>query len=499
MIIKSMARKSASFSQLARYMNKGKESHKSFEVFYKNLYSTDSEGISKEFEINAEILNGRKNGNYLYHEVFSITRNPNLTFDEQKEKLYQFVNDYVELRAKRNLVYGVLHTDNPSNLHFHLMISSNELGSEKRHRLSKEVFAKIQKEIEKNILNSFPELEQKIIYNQNKDEKTKKEEYELKKRTGKESKRDKVKTDLENVFETAKNKVDFFNKLTDKGFEIYIRGNTIGVKHHETGRNYRLKTLGLLDKFNAISKIIESSEEKINSNTVNKEFSKERIDTSSYNKQQEKPSEPIPERPEEKNSTKDFSKEKINTGFKQEEKSQENPKPAEEIKPKEKPSNHYTEKMNSQNNDESEKKQDRRSSRSDDRTKKQQENKSHHHKRDENRYQRKEEAYKPKPKNEREAYKPKSENDLKRAKQDDKSKYQEHSKKDERVKTDRTQKTERKQDEKKRDYNRNFQQEKTKVPEPKSEVELEIERRKQQMKKERENEADYSNDYSKGR
>jgi hypothetical protein len=84
-----MARKTASFSQLARYMDKGKESHKSFEVFYKNLYSTSSKGISSEFEMNAEILNDRKNGNYLYHEVFSITRNPNLSLDEQKEKLYQ--------------------------------------------------------------------------------------------------------------------------------------------------------------------------------------------------------------------------------------------------------------------------------------------------------------------------------------------------------------------------------------------------------------------------
>ena len=260
MIIKSMARKSPSFHQLAKYMDKGKKNHKSFEVFYNNLYSRESEGISDEFKKNAENLRHRKNGNYLYHEVISITRSHELDFEKQKEILYSLVNDYVQLRAKRNLVYGIMHTDKKDNLHYHLMISSNELGSEKRHRLNKSTFANIQKSIEKNVLNNFPDLGQKIIYNQNKAEKTKKGEYELKRRTGKESQRDKIKRELTEVFETAKGKADFFNKLADAGFEVYVNGNTIGVTSSETGRNYRLKTLGLLDKFNTISGKIEEVE-----------------------------------------------------------------------------------------------------------------------------------------------------------------------------------------------------------------------------------------------
>ena len=300
MIIKSMARKSPSFRQLAKYMDKGKKNHKSFEVFYRNLYSRENEGISDEFKKNAENLHHRKNGNYLYHEVISITRNPEVDFEKQKEILYSLVNDYVELRAKRNLVYGIMHTDKTDNLHYHLMISSNELGSEKRHRLNKSTFAKIQKDIEKNVLNNFPELGQKIIYNQNKAEKTKQGEYELKKRTGKESQRDKIKRELTEVFKNSKGKADFFNKLSDAGFEIYVKGNTIGVKSKETARNYRLKTLGLLDEFEKISGTIEEVEHR----KEEIKHSREEIKTEKPEKTKTKQQEPKQENQEKQTESK---------------------------------------------------------------------------------------------------------------------------------------------------------------------------------------------------
>ena len=49
------------------------------------------------------------------------------------------------------------------------MISSNELGSDKRHRLNKSDFAKIQKAIEKNVLNNLKNTKRFINfeYNQN--------------------------------------------------------------------------------------------------------------------------------------------------------------------------------------------------------------------------------------------------------------------------------------------------------------------------------------------
>jgi hypothetical protein len=275
-------------------MNKGESCTDKYESFYNNIFSKNTEGITEEFKNNVKTIHERKNGNMLYHEMISITKSKNISLDEQKKILYKLVKDYVELRAKNNLVYGVMHTDKSDNLHYHLMISSNELGSEKKHRLSKSNFAKIQKEIEKHILNNYPDMEQKIIYNQDKDEKINKREYELKRRTGKESQRDNVKRRLKEVFEKSKTKQEFFNNLADKNFELYIHGNTIGVLCKETEKNYRLKTLGLLDDFYKISpriQEIENRKEEVKQHR--NEFYKEKVNESKTenmkkNDQQEK-------------------------------------------------------------------------------------------------------------------------------------------------------------------------------------------------------------------
>jgi len=297
-----MTRKTASFGQLVKYINKGAGKFNSFEAFHKNIYGREAEEIIKEFEKNGEDLPKRKNGNMLYHEVISITRSPDLSLEEQKKILYGIVKDYTELRAKNNLVYGRMHLDNPDNLHFHLIISSNELGSTKRHRLKKATFSNIQKEIEKHVLNNHPELNQKIIYNQNKSEKTKSREYELKRRTGKESQRDRVKRELKGIFSTSNNKADFFTMLQNKGYEIYIRGNSIGVTWKETGKNYRLKTLGLESDFKVISNKFEEvyhrKEEVKEARKENKKeqnFNKEKIQSRTYRgSAQENKKEPEP-------------------------------------------------------------------------------------------------------------------------------------------------------------------------------------------------------------
>lgn len=279
-----MSRKNSSFSQLVDYMNKEGEREKIFDIYH-NIYASDSkEFIAEEFKKNAEFLKERKNGNMFYHEMVSVTKSKSISIEKQKEILRDLVKDYIELRAKNNLVYAVMHTDKKDNLHYHLMISSNEYKNEKKHRLSKTGFAKIQKEIEKYVLNNYPQMEQKIIYNQEKkSEKTKSSEFEFKKRTGKESQRDSVKRRLNEVFEKSKTKQEFFNNLADNNFELYVHGNTIGVTCKETKKNYRLKTLGLLNDFYKISPAIQEAENRKEEIKKSREESqKEKVDTRSY-------------------------------------------------------------------------------------------------------------------------------------------------------------------------------------------------------------------------
>jgi len=123
----------------------------------------DHDAILEAFEQNSRHLPKRKNGNYLYHEIVSLPLNTNFPVERQICALFDVVYRYLELRAEKLLTYGRMHLEE-HHLHFHLMLSSNELGSRKRFRLPKAVFSKIQKEMEAYLPSAYPELEQKSVY-----------------------------------------------------------------------------------------------------------------------------------------------------------------------------------------------------------------------------------------------------------------------------------------------------------------------------------------------
>lgn len=263
MIIKSMSRKQATFSQLVDYMEDGRQDSKF--TLKNNLFSNTSEKITEEFVKNASFFKKRKDSVYMYHEVISITKSKQLTDEQQKELLRKISLEYIEKRAVNNLVFGVLHDDKKDNFHYHLLISSNELEETKKHRLSKYEFDKIKKDLEIMVLEKYPELQQGVVINKPSTEKLSNKGAEVKRRTGKTSQRDSVKNRLKTVFDSSQDKQSFFINIEKENLEIYVRGTTIGVVDKNTGRNHRLKTLGMLDDFNKISNIVEKSE------TVNQE------------------------------------------------------------------------------------------------------------------------------------------------------------------------------------------------------------------------------------
>lgn len=292
MIIKSMSRKQATFSQLVDYFEDGRQDEK-YNIYH-NIYSTHTDKIKGEFLENATYLSKRKNGVYMYHEILSITKTKNLTEERQKEILKDIGLEYIQNRAKNNLVFGVLHDDKDDNLHYHFMISSNELQNEKKHRLSKDEFGTFKKELEQSVLTKYPELEQKKLIGKEPGiqkepgEKLSNKGVELKRRTGKTDQRDNLKERLKAVFSEAKNKADFFTALEAEQLSIYVRGNTIGILDKATDRKHRLNTLGLLDEFHAVSKMIEEAETvKGEAKADKNEFSKERIDTGRYRRQEQ--------------------------------------------------------------------------------------------------------------------------------------------------------------------------------------------------------------------
>ena len=84
MIMKSMSRKSKSFSQLYDYLTRDTSSF----TFSRNTYSNskDKKEFVNEFYTNARHLRKARGKVFMYHEVLSLEEN-NLSLERQKEIL----------------------------------------------------------------------------------------------------------------------------------------------------------------------------------------------------------------------------------------------------------------------------------------------------------------------------------------------------------------------------------------------------------------------------
>lgn len=210
-----------------------------------NLFGRDHDAIRAEFEANAELLQKRKNGVYLFHEIISITRAKGLSAEEQKQRLYEIAQEYVSARCPDNLVYGGLHEDKDHSYHMHLMISANRAGDRKRQRLSKHQFRAIQVQLEEHVLQKYPELEQKLAIGKRSERGRSKAGDELERRTGAKPKKEAILGRVRAAYEGSMDRDSLFAALGHEGLEIYVRGKTVGVVDLETGKRHRLKTLDL--------------------------------------------------------------------------------------------------------------------------------------------------------------------------------------------------------------------------------------------------------------
>lgn len=243
MIVKSMSRKVPSFGQLLGYIDRDDDG-RDFTLRH-NVMGRDGDRIRAEFEANGQLLQKRKNGVYLYHEIISITRAQGLEADAQKARLYEIAQTYVDARCPDNMVYGGLHQDKEHSYHMHLMISANRAGDAKRLRLTKAQFREIQVNLERHVLERYPELEQKVAIDKRSDRGRGKEEAELERRTGQRPKREEVLSRVMAAYEQSDDKQSLLNALGRENLELYVRGKALGVIDHESGKKHRLKTLDL--------------------------------------------------------------------------------------------------------------------------------------------------------------------------------------------------------------------------------------------------------------
>ena len=262
MIIKSLSRKSPTFGQLAAYMSSEKSDAR-FDL-YRHCYKRNPDDIAAEFFDNSRHLTKRKNGNYLYHEIISLSVEDGADPEAYKVGLQNIVDTYVEARCPDNLVYGCLHQDHGHNLHYHLMISANARGEAKRTRLTRAQFDVIKRKLEEHVLRDYPELKQKELIGANREgEKMSRKAGEVQRRLGALPKREEVKETLLAAMNQTSSMGNFHFYLEERGYQFYVRGKNYGVEvAHEDGttKKYRFSTLGVHDQFEAFSELVTRSE-----------------------------------------------------------------------------------------------------------------------------------------------------------------------------------------------------------------------------------------------
>jgi len=269
MITKSLSRKTPSFGQLAGYMSESgyMNSEKADSLFeiYQHCFARGSRNIAEEFLKNSEHLSKRKNGNYLYHEILSITLEQGVDMKYAKEALRELALEYIQKRCPRNMVYGCLHDDHADHIHYHLMISSNERGDSKRYWLTKKQLDDVKRHIEMHCLEHYPDLKQRpVMTATSAEKKVSRKAAEEKRRQGKLERHDRVRGIIFEAMARTQTLDDFIDTLAEKNCRYYTRGKHYGVEvQHPDGKveKYRFATLGIHEEYENYRSTLEALEQ----------------------------------------------------------------------------------------------------------------------------------------------------------------------------------------------------------------------------------------------
>ena len=275
----SRSKFSSPFGKLIRYMNRGIEDGEGRAVLWHNFYGGDKtpeDQILRDFEANAELLQARKNGNVLYHEILSFSAGHQARGDELYRMVADIGQEYLRERAPDQLGYGVVHLDT-DHIHLHLMLSSNPAGRSERARLSKAEFSEIQKRVERFTLERYQALAQTPIYGRERPRerlKTDAHEQAMKARTGKPSQKEQLKAKLHQVFERAASIAELSDLMGREGLTFYSRGKSVGVLVREPNgaeKRHRLATLGLEVHYERTNARLLASQDKPKEKTMTRE------------------------------------------------------------------------------------------------------------------------------------------------------------------------------------------------------------------------------------
>ncbi len=258
MIIKELSRKSPSFRQLLNYINRDRETNEHVILHNFNLPDNARHSqIEARFLENHAYLSKRQNGNSMYHTIVSLKRDPSIDVEVQMQILRELTNRYIDRRAGNMLCYGNAHIE-AEQLHYHVIISSNEYRSRRRVRLTKAQFADIQKDIERYAQERYPELELPSRYNRTErttERSIGEKEYQLSRRTDRKTKKELLREKLQQIFRSVGTYQELEAALQEGNLSLHQRGTNVVITSGQM--KVRLSTIGLEEDYRRLHRSFE--------------------------------------------------------------------------------------------------------------------------------------------------------------------------------------------------------------------------------------------------
>ncbi len=226
---------------------------RSFAVTH-NLKGKSIDGWVQQFKSNEQYrLRKRTDSVLLTHEILSWHRDDakNITL----AKMETMAREYIRLRNPNGIYVAVPHFDK-DHYHIHICASGIEYKTGKSLRLSQLEFLKLKKNIQQYQIEHFPELIKSVVAHGKKERSiTSDKEFQIKLRTGRETRKEQVIAILKTCYKKANSKEIFFQLLNESGLKTYQRsGETTGVVHNNY--KFRFSRIGFTDeRFEELNKL----------------------------------------------------------------------------------------------------------------------------------------------------------------------------------------------------------------------------------------------------
>lgn len=250
MIIKIKSHKRAAFKQVLAYMIGNKDrlydnDKCSFSVTH-NLRGETIDQWVKQFEENETHRKlQRKDTVKLTHEILSWHKDDakQMTLD----KMEAVAREYIRQRNPNGMFVAVPHFDK-DHFHLHICASGVEYKTGKSLRLSKAGLQQLKVNVQLYQLLQFPELSNSTVDHEKKLAlRVSDKEQQFKRRTGRETEKEKLIGVLKTCYKKADSRETFFLLLNECGLQTYERGGKVyGVVSEN--KKFRFNTIGYMEE-----------------------------------------------------------------------------------------------------------------------------------------------------------------------------------------------------------------------------------------------------------